>query len=59
MQGFEKGLGSGAGNGWAMNPIQPPLWERLASGLAAVGTFAFFFSAVGYGWYSLLLAMAR
>ena len=37
----------------------PPFWERLASGLAAVGTFAFFFAAVGYGWYSLLQAMAR
>jgi len=45
--------------GSGMNGIQPPLWERLASGLAALGTFAFFFSAVGYGWYSLLLAMAR
>ena len=38
---------------------EPPLWERLASGLAALGTFSFFLSAVGYGWYSLLLAMAR
>ena len=38
---------------------QPPLWERLASGLAAIGTFAFFFCAVGYGWYSLLAAMAH
>lgn len=39
--------------------LMPPFWERLASGLAAVGTFAFFFAAVGYGWYSLLQAMAR
>jgi len=39
--------------------FQPPLWERLASCVAAIGTFAFFFAAVGYGWYSLLLAMAR
>ena len=38
---------------------QPPLWERLASGLAAFGTFAFFFSAVGYGWYSLIAAMGH
>ena len=38
---------------------EPTVWERLASGLAAIGTFAFFFSAVGYGWYSLLLAMAQ
>ena len=45
--------------GTGMNGIQPPLWERLASAVAALGTFAFFFSAVGYGWYSLLLAMAR
>ncbi|WP_422367037.1 hypothetical protein [Pelagibius sp.] len=44
---------------FGMNEIEPPLWERLASGLAAFGTFAFFFSAVGYGWYSLLLAMAQ
>ncbi|NIA67520.1 hypothetical protein HBA54_02845 [Pelagibius litoralis] len=42
-----------------MNEIEPSLWERLATGLAAFGTFAFFFSAVGYGWYSLLLAMAQ
>lgn len=49
----------GSGFGTGMNRIEPPLWERLASGLAALGTFAFFFSAVGYGWYSLLLAMAR
>ena len=39
--------------------IQPPMWEKLASGLAALGTFGFFFAAVGYGWYSLLLAIAR
>ena len=45
--------------GSGMDSIQPPLWERLASGVAALGTFAFFFCAVGYGWYSLLLAMAR
>ena len=38
--------------------IEPSSWERVASGLAAVGTFAFFCAAVGYGWYSLLLAMA-
>ena len=38
--------------------VQPSMWERLASGLAALGTFTFFFAAVGYGWYSLLLAMA-
>ena len=38
---------------------RPSQWERLASGLAALGTFGFFFSAVGYGWYSLLLTMAR
>ena len=42
-----------------INGFVPTLWERLASGLATLGTFAFFFSAVGYGWYSLLLAMAR
>ena len=45
--------------GSGMVGFQPPLWERLASGVAAIGTFAFFFAAVGYGWYSLLLAMAR
>lgn len=45
--------------GTGMNAIRPPLWERLASAVAALGTFAFFFAAVGYGWYSLLLAMAR
>ena len=39
--------------------FEPSLWERLASGAAALATFTFFFSAVGYGWYSLLLAMAR
>jgi hypothetical protein len=44
---------------YRIDELQPALWERLASGLAALGTFAFFFSAVGYGWYSLLLAMAR
>ncbi|MGE5767556.1 MAG: hypothetical protein ACM35H_10230 [Bacteroidota bacterium] len=38
--------------------FEPSTWERLASGLAALGTFAFFCAAVGYGWYSLLLAMA-
>ena len=38
---------------------EPTFWERVTSGLAAVGTCAFFFSAVGYGWYSLLLAMAK
>lgn len=38
--------------------LEPSVWERMASGLAAIGTFAFFFSAVGYGWYSLLVAMA-
>jgi len=42
-----------------LDEFHPPLWERLASALAALGTFTFFFSAVGYGWYSLLLAMAR
>ena len=46
-------------HGSGSNGLQPPLWERLASSLAAVGTFTFFFAAVGYGWYSLLLAMAR
>jgi hypothetical protein len=45
-----KGFGEG---------IRPSLWERLASGAAALGTVTFFFAAVGYGWYSLLLAMAR
>lgn len=44
---------------YGINGLRPSSWERLASGLAAFGTFAFFFSAVGYGWYSLLLAMAR
>jgi len=44
---------------YGINGFQPTLWERLASGLVTLGTFAFFFSAVGYGWYSLLLAMAR
>lgn len=39
--------------------LEPSLWERMASGLAAIGTFTFFFSAVGYGWYSLLVAMAE
>ena len=47
------------GQGYGLNGIQPTLWERLASGLAALGTFTFFFAAVGYGWYSLLEAMAR
>jgi hypothetical protein len=47
------------GQDFGINGVRPSLWERLASGLAALGTFAFFFSAVGYGWYSLLLAMAR
>lgn len=42
-----------------MEPFVPSFYERLASALAAFATFAFFFSAVGYGWYSLLLAMAR
>jgi hypothetical protein len=45
--------------GSEMGGFEPSSWERLASGVAAFGTFAFFFSAVGYGWYSLLLAMAR
>jgi hypothetical protein len=45
--------------GLGFNGLAPSLWERLASGLAALGTFTFFFAAVGYGWYSLLLAMAR
>lgn len=39
--------------------FEPSFWERVSSAVAAVATFAFFFSAVGYGWYSLLLAMAR
>jgi hypothetical protein len=42
-----------------MNGLRPPFWERLASGLAALGTFTFFVTAVGYGWYSLLVAMAQ
>ena len=47
------------GQGYGINRIEPSLWERLASGLAALGTFGFFFAAVGYGWYSLLVAMAQ
>lgn len=43
---------------YGITSLAPTLWERLASCLAALGTFAFFFCAVGYGWYSLLLAMA-
>jgi len=42
-----------------MERFEPSSFERLASALAAFATFAFFFSAVGYGWYILLLAMAR
>jgi len=42
-----------------MEGFEPSFFERLTSVLAAFATFAFFFSAVGYGWYSLLLAMAR
>jgi hypothetical protein len=53
--GQDIGLNRGVG----FNGLAPSLWERLASGLAALGTFTFFFAAVGYGWYSLLLAMAR
>ena len=45
--------------GFGTRGLRPSLWERLASGAAALGTFAFFFAAVGYGWYSLLMAMAR
>ncbi|MGF1592131.1 MAG: hypothetical protein ACFCUW_02560 [Kiloniellaceae bacterium] len=44
---------------YGIGGLEPSPWERLASALAALGTFAFFFAAVGYGWYSLLLAMAR
>jgi len=43
---------------WGVHGLQPSAWERVASGLAALGTFAFFAAAVGYGWYSLLIAMA-
>ena len=43
---------------YGITRMTPTRWERLASGIAAAGTFAFFFSAVGYGWYSLVLAMA-
>ena len=43
-------------DGWSA--MTPTRWERLSSLVAAVGTFAFFFSAVGYGWYSLIQAMA-
>ena len=50
-QDFGRGIGPGG--------FEPSLWERFASGLAALGTFSFFFVAVGYGWYSLLQAMAR
>jgi len=44
---------------YGINGFEPSAWERLASGVAALGTFTFFASAVGYGWYSLVLAMAR
>ncbi|MGD1876235.1 MAG: hypothetical protein ACFB13_01910 [Kiloniellaceae bacterium] len=57
MQAYGQGYGLNGIN--RLQGLRPSLWERLASGVAALGTFAFFFSAVGYGWYSLLLAMAR
>ena len=59
MRNVGQDYGQGFGLGSGFNGLAPSLWERLASGLAALGTFTFFFAAVGYGWYSLLLAMAR
>lgn len=59
MRNIGQDFGQGFGPGMGLNGFAPSLWERLASGLAALGTFTFFFAAVGYGWYSLLLAMAR
>ena len=44
---------------YGLTGTEPGFWERVASTVAAIGTCAFFFSAVGYGWYSLLVAMAR